>query len=438
MIDELAEHLEALARDECYRVDAVLKKSLYETTERVFFRGENGAEFGPFVRKTIDREAGIGIAYENICSAQRTGRRFQYLPRIFDCHTADNSFVVVMEHVGGETLAEVVYRCDPSVALACDVFPRLCNAVSELHEGFSVPLIHRDLKPSNIMLSSDAMTIIDFGIARTFKEGSDEDTHHFGTRAYAPPEQFGFGQTDVRSDVYALGMLLYFCLTEKTPDAQARKEEFVSSGLPEVFRAIIIRATELDPADRYASATELKSAFVAAVGMPIATKTAIGMSPNLTMPAPLVAQEMKPVDLSESDTSASEIGRQKERTPRTLFGMMLSRIPRAFGVVWDIMLAALFVLFFAVSVVNIFNPSEASTNLDTLPFGARVMSYSGVLILIGSFLYLVADRRPVVSIIPALARISLEREVLVCLVGVLIGIFCVGIAPVFFPQANFA
>ena len=139
----------------------------------------------------------------------------------------------------GETLADIVYRNDPSISLARDVFPRLCDAVGELHEGFDVPLIHRDLKPSNIMLSRDSMTIIDLGIARAFKEESDEDTRHFGTRAYAPPEQFGFGQTDVRSDVYALGMLLYFCLTEKTPDAKARREGYASEHVPEPMRQVI-------------------------------------------------------------------------------------------------------------------------------------------------------------------------------------------------------
>ena len=66
MPDELAEHLNALARDECYRVDAVLKEGPYETTERVYFQGSNGAEMGPFVRKRISRESGTGAAYERL------------------------------------------------------------------------------------------------------------------------------------------------------------------------------------------------------------------------------------------------------------------------------------------------------------------------------------------------------------------------------------
>ena len=172
---------------------------------------------------------------------------------------------MVLEYVRGETLAEVVYRCDPSLPLAKDVFCRLCDAVTELHEGFDPPIIHRDLKPGNVILSRDSLTVIDFGIARAWREGAGEDTVRFGTRAYAPPEQFGYRQTDVRSDVYALGMLLYFCLVEKTPDAHTHEKGFRDPRIPESVCEVLLRATAFDPDDRYASARELKAAFRAAL-----------------------------------------------------------------------------------------------------------------------------------------------------------------------------
>lgn len=264
-IDELAEHLNALKRDECYRVDSVLKESQFETTQKVFFVGANGSEQGPYIRKYIKRDAGLGSAYRRIFEAQRAGRRFQHIPRVMDCYDADDTLVVVMEYVRGETLADVVYRCDPSLPLAIDVFRRLCDAVIELHEGFDPPIIHRDLKPGNIILSHDSLTIIDFGIARAFREEADVDTVRFGTRAYAPPEQFGYRQTDVRSDVYALGMLLYFCLVEKTPDAHVREGGFFDSRIPVPVREVMLHATAFDPDDRYASVRALKQAFLVAV-----------------------------------------------------------------------------------------------------------------------------------------------------------------------------
>ena len=205
--DPLAAYLDALARDVCYRVDEVLKTAPHETTEVVYFVGANAAELGPFVRKRIAVDAAMGDAYGHLFQAQRDGRRFRHLPRIYDVHTTGNELVVVMEYIQGRTLRDEVYERDGSVALAAQWFPLLCDGVMELHEQFSPPLIHRDLKPTNIVVSDAGLTIIDFGIARAFREGAAGDTAHFGTRCYAPPEQFGYGQTDERSDVYALGML---------------------------------------------------------------------------------------------------------------------------------------------------------------------------------------------------------------------------------------
>lgn len=259
--DELTEHLQALEREECYRVESVLKESALEATQRVMFVGRNGAEQGPFVRKYIARESGLGAAYERVFEAQRCGRRFLYIPRIEDCYTLGENFVVIMEYVQGETLHDAVYRCNPSMQLAADIFPRLCDAVLELHEGFATPLIHRDLKPSNIMVSYGGLSLIDLGIAREYKDDAVSDTRHFGTRAYAPPEQFGFGQTTVRSDVYALGMILYFCLVEETPSASVREQGFFDERIPEPVRAVLFRATEFDPAFRYENVRELKHAF---------------------------------------------------------------------------------------------------------------------------------------------------------------------------------
>lgn len=272
--DELAQYLESLKREDCYRVDAVLKESPFETTQRVSFVGANGAESGPFIRKFIARDTGMGAVYERIFAAQQAGRRFKYVPSIVECYQRDDCLVVVMELVRGETLQDYVYRADPSVALAASVFPRLCDAVAELHEEFDPPIIHRDLKPSNIILSNDGLAIIDYGIAREYHEGADADTTQFGTRAFAPPEQFGFGQTTTRSDVYALGMLLYFCLTETIPSAAIRDAGFTDPRIPEALRQVIARATALDPAVRYASAAEMKAAFLQANANPAASNAA--------------------------------------------------------------------------------------------------------------------------------------------------------------------
>ncbi|MEC4272838.1 serine/threonine-protein kinase [Adlercreutzia sp. R25] len=262
--DPLAAYLDALARDDCYRVAQVLKTAPHETTEVVYFVGANAAELGPFVRKRISGDASMGDAYGHLLAAQRAGRRFRHLPRIYDVHESDGDLVVVMEYVAGRTLRDEVYERDASLELARRWFPLLCDGVSELHEQFPAPIIHRDLKPTNVVVGGEGLTIIDFGIARAFRDGAESDTSHFGTRSYAPPEQFGFRQTDVRSDVYALGMILYYLLTEKDPSPAVTAEGFADPAIPAPLRPVLARACAFDPAVRFSSVRELKEAFLAA------------------------------------------------------------------------------------------------------------------------------------------------------------------------------
>ncbi len=115
MKGSLQQHLEYLARDECYRVDAVLKEGCLERTERVFFVGANGAEQGPYVRKVFEAESGLGSAYGRVLAAQRQGQRFLHLPRIIDCYSLGEQDAVVMEFVPGRTLADEPYETGPSL-----------------------------------------------------------------------------------------------------------------------------------------------------------------------------------------------------------------------------------------------------------------------------------------------------------------------------------
>ena len=103
--------------------------------------------------------------------------------------------------------------------------------------------------------------LIDLGIARTWHNDAETDTTHLGTRAYAPPEQYGFGQTDVRSDVYALGLLAFFCLTGRDSSPSDRECAFADPAVPEPWRVAIERAAALDPAERYQTAGELAAAL---------------------------------------------------------------------------------------------------------------------------------------------------------------------------------
>ena len=349
--EELSAFLSLVQYDNHYRVDEVLKESSAETTQKVTFVAENGTEQGPYIRKYLKLDRGIGSAYKELYAAQERGARFVHLPQIYALYQFKDELVVVMEFVQGETLQDVVYRCDPSPDLAMEVFPQICDAVRELHERLDPPIIHRDLKPTNLILSWSKVTLIDFGIARTYRAGSDADTTHFGTRAYAPPEQFGFGQTDVRSDVYALGMLLFYCLTERTAQPEDRENGFRDSHVPEAFRTVIEKACSFDPGNRFASVAELQQAFSGAAAS-YRKRSAKRAAADTARVVRAPAMQGWSGSSARGDSSSVAKG---ERRNRGLISL-IQRIPYSIGMVWNVALGLLWLLIAAVCVSGCFAP----------------------------------------------------------------------------------
>ena len=425
---ELAAQLEAMRRQECYVVEEVLKESATEITERVHFEGANGASQGPFVRKRIERASGLGSAYERIFAAQQAGKRFRYIPRIYDCAIIGDEIVVVMEYVFGETLEEIVHRCAPSLALAADVFPCLCDAACELHERFDPPIVHRDLKPSNVMLSSESLTIIDFGISRTCTEGAQSDTTHFGTRAYAPPEQFGFAQTTVQSDVYALGLLLFFCLTGSVPNAASRERDFENERIPKEVQRVIAKAAAFDPKNRYGSARELKAAFELALHETGFARAGCGSANgtwgdcagwnsglrNGRMPTDSIAGSSASSSGRMAGTTygsgapganwTPEMRGHSKRTPSQL-------IPQGLGIAWNVALTIVYLFFMAIAFTSPFNPGVEG--IEGLPMWFVLLEYWFMLgTMLTALAYTLLDRRRLQARFPVLARLNWWQTIL--------------------------
>lgn len=139
------------------------------------------------------------------------------LPRIVDIIDNGETIFVVMDYIEGESLDKILLEYGPQPEeLVIAWAKQLCDVLSYLHSQ-KPPIIYRDMKPANIMLKPEGnIKIIDFGIAREYKEQSLADTTVLGTKGYAPPEQYN-GQTDARSDIFALGMTMHHLLTGIDP-----------------------------------------------------------------------------------------------------------------------------------------------------------------------------------------------------------------------------
>jgi serine/threonine-protein kinase len=209
------------------------------------------------------------------------------LPKVTDHFSEEGRQYLVMDFIEGETLEERVGR-DVGKPLPMDEVlgwaDQLCDVLAYLHRR-DPPVIFRDLKPSNVMVTPDGMIkLIDFGIARLFKPGKVSDTAFFGTAGYSPREQYGRGQTDARSDVYALGAMLYHLLTGDDPadhpfdfqDVHGLNEQ-----VPEHVAGAIAKALANDPADRWQSVREMQQALAKRPARPNPT-----VEPKPAPPAP--------------------------------------------------------------------------------------------------------------------------------------------------------
>ncbi len=188
------------------------------------------------------------------------------IPKVIDSFDHAGKHCLVMEYVDGNTLETLLTaRGQPfTEAEIRSWLDQLCSALAYLHSRYP-PVIFRDLKPENIMLDrSGQIKLIDFGIARFFKPGKARDTAQLGTLGYAPPEQYGQGQTDARSDVYALGATLHRLLTCHDPPTTpfnlppVRK---LNSGISQTMERVINRALEPDPRKRWQSVDQIQAAL---------------------------------------------------------------------------------------------------------------------------------------------------------------------------------
>jgi serine/threonine-protein kinase len=135
------------------------------------------------------------------------------------------------------------------------------QVAAALDAAHGAGLVHRDVKPANVLVSADDhVYLTDFGLAQHVRAGREGEGGAAGTAGYIAPEVAEGAAADPRSDIYALGSLLFFALTATTPGADDAR-------VPAALDPVIARALAREPGDRYASAGELAGAARAAVGV---------------------------------------------------------------------------------------------------------------------------------------------------------------------------
>lgn len=215
--------------------------------------------------------------------------------RVFDIGDVDGSLFLTMEYVDGEDLASLVRRVGRlSPDKAMEIARQICAGLAAAHDR---GVIHRDLKPANVMLDgSGKIRVMDFGLASIAAsiQGAEAGA---GTPAYMAPEQLAGKEVTAKSDIYALGLILYEILTGKrayeattmSELLKLRKEGEIKSpsalvrDLDPLIERVILRCLENDPGQRPASALQVAAALPG--GDPVAAALAAGVTPSPEMVA---------------------------------------------------------------------------------------------------------------------------------------------------------
>ena len=176
-----------------------------------------------------------------------------HLPKILEIVKNDQELWLYEEYIHGKNGNELLLQNQlTDTQLILELGKAVTEALMVLHEK---NIIHRDIKPSNIMVTNDGIVkLVDFDAIRFYDGSKENDTIHLGTIGFASPEQYGFAETDERSDLYSLGIVLNVCSTNSFPKEHLTTNPFL--------KELVVKATKIDPLNRYQTAAEMHTAIV--------------------------------------------------------------------------------------------------------------------------------------------------------------------------------
>lgn len=240
-----------------YKVVRVLGKGGFSTV----YLAENTRVGNLVAIKVVSKETSDMdlMAEKNILK----GLRHASIPVIIDIEETDGVIYLIEEYVEGISLSELKLKLTEQQVI--DIMHQLIDVLSYLHTSQNEPIIYRDLKPDNIIqMANGHIKLIDFGIAKRFSIHDTKDTMQFGTRGYAAPEQYGMQKTDERTDIFSLGVCMYYLMTGKNLSTPPYKLKSLKLENPEVsvaFDKVISRCIASVPARRYANVSLVKQAL---------------------------------------------------------------------------------------------------------------------------------------------------------------------------------
>lgn len=232
---------------EQFAFDSLVKQ---QDGREVYFVNRNSDSKRAVLRIT-DTESGENAAAESAVLAKLN---HPAIPKTLGVWEYNGRSFMVREYFGGDDLYTYIRKHGTlSLDMLADITLQLCDVLTYIH-GQTPAVIHRDIKPENIIISGKSgVKLIDFGIARDFREEAEKDTRIAGTRPYMAPEQFGSEQTDNRADIYSLGMVMIYMATGQ-PDKLNLKTTYPYKGLLPVIEKCIRK----DRDQRYKTAAQLK------------------------------------------------------------------------------------------------------------------------------------------------------------------------------------
>lgn len=210
-------------------------------------KNENGCiinvmeKTGSNIRVLVKYIAGNGEVYKELINIYHKN-----LPIVYEAVSDGENSIIIEEYIDGVTVGDILETGLYTSKGIYKVISEVCEALKVLH---GKGIIHRDIKPENIIITDmGGVKLIDFNISRINSSNKNRDTIILGTTGFAAPEQYGISETDERSDIYAIGILINVMLTGEHP---AKK---LCDGK---WKKIVNKCTRINPEERFQNVEEL-------------------------------------------------------------------------------------------------------------------------------------------------------------------------------------